>query len=98
MRECNVCGAVYDEGKRCKLYCSEECQKKAGRDRFKLYYQQNNEDIKQKAKEKYLKKKQNELQKKIDSNNLVAIAIAADRAGMTYGQYVAKMEHGKIKR
>jgi len=76
IKQCTICGASFETTNIHAKYCSDPCRKKASR---KSYRQA-------KAKEKEeLERKKNMQQSIID------IAVLARQAGMTYGQYVAKM-------
>lgn len=74
-RRCAVCNKLYIATRQNAKYCSADCRLE-GTYAMKRTYKERKE---QKAKPKKLKK------------SITDIAVEARQAGMTYGQYVAKM-------
>ena len=78
-KKCGVCGKEFDGWNKNQRYCSDACKNEAHRQRGEIY--RANARLK-------------EEQKKAEANKkkaLEEIATAARNAGMTYGQYVARM-------
>lgn len=85
-RKCAVCSRRYIATRANKKYCSSECfdigEKRAAKKRYS----------KQESKKAIAKKKKEEQRQAI-----VNVAAEAKKHGLSYGQYVAKMEQEKIK-
>ena len=76
MRKCDMCGKEF-EPRPNQRYCCAECKAKAAH--LAAIRQEEN------RKERILKRKT------YQNQSIVDIAVAARKAGMTYGQYVMKM-------
>lgn len=76
-RKCVVCGKKYTAIRGNQKYCGSECEKIATLKQVEV----RNKKLKVERRRK--KKKKNQ--------DIIDIAIAAREAGMSYGQYVAKM-------
>lgn len=74
--KCVVCGTEFVRKNQRHIYCNMTCKKQVERSMRKKYVKPNEE---------------NKTKKHTANNELVNIAIAARKAGMTYGQYVQKM-------
>lgn len=80
VRNCVICGKLFVARTVNGKYCSEECQTEGLRRRTRNNWRDNE------AKKKEIRKSKKKRQKE-----LVDIAVEARKAGMSYGQYVAKM-------
>jgi predicted nucleic acid-binding Zn ribbon protein len=78
-KKCGVCGKDFDGWNKNQKYCSEECKHVSHLQRGEMYRE--NARLKAEQKKEEAKKKK----------ALEEIAMAARNAGMTYGQYVARM-------
>ncbi|MCI5874476.1 MAG: hypothetical protein PUJ55_10890 [Clostridiales bacterium] len=85
-RKCLICGKSLDGTNRRK-YCSDKCSDKASK--------QNEKSWKKREREaERTEKKAQEQRRRVKpekKNSIVDVAIAARKAGMSYGQYVGKM-------
>lgn len=79
-RICAICGKTFIAGKYNAKYCSVECQDEGRRNHDKKNRKAGQE-----------RKKEERKSKKKRQKALVDIAVEAKKAGMTYGQYVARM-------
>lgn len=79
-RKCEVCGRPYVTNKANAKYCGQKCSKEGIR-------RVNAENRKIQSENKKAEKKK----KKDNQKAIVNIAVEAKKAGMSYGQYVAKM-------
>lgn len=79
-RRCTVCDKLYIATRANAKYCSATCREKGTTELKAIYRKQQSVDKPKR------KKKQ----------SVTEIAVAARKAGMTYGQYVAKMEYGMV--
>ena len=75
--QCKICGKEFTTVLNRKKCCSEECVKKNSKINQEIWWNKQ-KGIKPKKKEKKL--------------TVTQIAVMAKQAGMTYGQYVARME------
>ena len=75
VKTCHICGKRFI-GYNATKYCGLECSRVANRDRNKRFHEN----------EKVRKRKANS-----NETAIVDIAVEARKAGMSYGQYVAKM-------
>lgn len=80
VRKCTICGAKYTTTRPNAKYCGEECMEIGLKKR-----QIKNDALKAQRKAMELKLKSDR------KNAIVNIAVEAKKAGMSYGQYVAKM-------
>lgn len=80
-RICPICGKVAEFNTRKRLYCSEECSKKANAQYSYEYVKAWRADKKSRS-------------KRITKNTatLNEILVAAEKEGLSYGQYVAKYD------
>lgn len=79
VKKCEICGKLFDAWNKAQKFCSDEC-------RYKNKLQQGavfREVYKAQEKKQKTRKKQ--------KMTLAQVAVAATQAGMTYGEYVAKM-------
>lgn len=74
---CAICGKLFVSKNGNAKYCSSKCREVGA----KIIYQQKNHSLQEQEAKKQRKK----------SLSITEIAVAARKAGMTYGQYVAKM-------
>ena len=82
-RICNTCEKSYIPKRKDQVYCCAECRNQG----FKKYLRAYGIE----AREKKRQEKVEKVKKKEKPSSLVDIAVEARKAGMTYGQYVAKM-------
>lgn len=82
IKRCKWCKKKFSTMKLNQEYCGKECAHNG-----KLKYQREYEAKKKASKEKVPKKT------KRKSNDVTDIAVAARAAGMTYGEYVARVLH-----
>jgi hypothetical protein len=76
VRKCIICNGYYVTTIQNAKYCSSVCRKKGE---------------KEIAKQRKIKKKEQIENSKNMQQSIIDIAVLARQAGMTYGQYVAKM-------
>lgn len=83
IRICAVCNKPFEARRENEVCCSAECKQARRRQQCRQYDKEDAQKRKLEA----------EKRKKLSSgeNSLTEIAIEARKAGMTYGQYVAKM-------
>lgn len=75
-KQCTICGASYETTNIHAKYCSDVCRKKASKEMHRRSRAKQKEELER---------------KKNMQQNIIDIAVLARQAGMTYGQYVAKM-------
>lgn len=75
VKKCAICGRCFITNKMKVVCCSPECQKKR------------NKQLQNEARRKYVSQKE----PKKKTKTLAELSVEARAAGMTYGQYVAKM-------
>ena len=75
VKKCVVCGKHFISTNSKVVCCSQECQKKR------------NKQLQNEARRKYVSQKE----PKKKTKTLAELSVEARAAGMTYGQYVAKM-------
>ncbi len=79
VKTCEICGKQFGAWNKRQKFCSDEC-----RDKHKMQQSAMFREI-------YKEQKQQRKAEKKKKPSLADIAVAARQAGMTYGQYVAKM-------
>lgn len=84
IRICAVCGKSFEAHRETEVCCSKECKDERRREQIRSYRRD-------KAQEKKFEEQKKKKQVSRNKNSLTEIAIEARKAGMTYGQYVAKM-------
>ena len=80
---CPVCGKRFETDSKVKIYCSHECKDKA----HLIKYHENKNKTELEVKSVYN-----------PNQELVNMAIAARKAGMSYGQYAGKLYLEKQKK
>lgn len=85
-RKCLICGKSL-EGTNRRKYCSDKCSDKASKKNEKSWKKKEREEERNKKKEQEQRRRAKPEKKK----SLVNVAMAARKAGMSYGQYVGKM-------
>lgn len=78
-KKCEICGKLFDAWNNRQKFCSDDC-------RYKHKLQQGAV-----FREVYKSQEQKQKSRKKKKPTLTEISAAARQAGMTYGQYVAKM-------
>lgn len=86
-KKCENCGKIFASYRPQHIFCNPECKKEATTKKRKERRVQERE--RRMLEQKMEKEQPTKIKKKV--NAIEDIANAASRAGMTYGQYVAKM-------
>ena len=85
-RKCLICGkSLYGTNRR--KYCSDKCSDKASKQNEKSWKKKEREAERNEKKAQEQRRRAKPEKKK----SLVNVAIAARKAGLSYGQYVGKM-------
>lgn len=79
--KCPICGTEFETNKHTRKYCSQEC--------LKIVCRRRDDERRRKIREH---KKELLLGKQ--NNGIVHMAVEARKAGLSYGQYVAREEYG----
>lgn len=85
IKKCDICSKEYLATSERRRYCSDPCRKEANRRNIRERNRQRAEKAKESVLIEVPEKKKKEM-------SLTEMAAAARKAGMTYGQYMAKME------